>query len=186
LRTLSITAATLITLLTTGCVNTPDDSGTTAAAGSVVSANPQTLFAARLQPASGLETSVMAGNQLRISFPGMTAFSHDGARLSSALQQQLTHIVESLKGINYQRLAVLGHTDSSGQLAYNNKLSQQRAEQVKAFMLQQGLAAETIAAEGRGPAEPIADNNTAEGKAANRRVELVISFEQPLTAAVTD
>ena len=53
-------------------------------------------------------------------------------------------------------------------------------------MLQQGLAAETIAAEGRGPAEPIADNNTAEGKAANRRVELVISFEQPLTAAVTD
>ncbi|KKO45860.1 hypothetical protein WG68_09065 [Arsukibacterium ikkense] len=144
------------------------------------------MLTARLQPVSGLTTSVLADGQLKLSFPGITAFSHDGARLSDELQQQLVTVTESLKDISYQQLTVLGHTDSSGQLAYNKTLSQQRAEQVMAFMLQQGLPLETLAAEGRGPAEPIADNRTAAGKAANRRVELVIHFGPALTAALAD
>ncbi len=187
MRTLSLVATALTLVLTTGCVSTVNDSfNADATTTNAATANPQTLFAARLQPSSGLATSVLANNQLKVSFPDITAFSHDGASLSDELQQQLTQVVASLKDISYQQLAVLGHTDSSGQLAYNNKLSQQRAQQVMTFMMQQGLAANTLVAEGRGPANPIADNKTAAGKAANRRVELIISFAPALTAAIAD
>lgn len=185
MRTFSLIATALTLALTTGCVSTANNNAVPVAV-NTASANPQTLLRARLQPVSGLTTSLLADGQLKLSFPGITAFSHDGARLSDELQQHLFTVIESLNGINYQQLMVLGHTDSSGRLAYNKKLSQQRAEQVKSFMLQQGLAADTLAAEGRGPAEPIADNSTTEGKAANRRVELVISFDPALTAALAD
>ena len=114
-------------------------------------------------------TVELAENRIKVSFPGITAFSHDGANISDELQRQLNAVVESLKGTTYQMVTVLGHTDSSGQLAYNNKLSQQRAEQVMAFLQQQGVAAEQLTAEGRGPSEPMADNKTAQGRAANCR-----------------
>lgn len=190
MRTLSLSTAVLAALLSTGCVSTSDNgSAADPAAVNADSAKAQTLFAARLQPAAGVVTSTLADNQVKVSFPGVTAFSHDGARLSDELQRQLTAVVESLKGIDYQQVTVLGHTDSSGQLAYNNKLSQQRANQVMTFLQQQGLTTAQLAAEGRGPAEPIADNSTAQGRAANRRVELLVRFDNdtanPSDAAVS-
>lgn len=176
LRMLSFSVAVIAALISTGCVSTSNSSTASSAGVNAESAKPQTLFAARLQPATDVTTAELADNAVKVSFPGITAFSHDGASISNELQRQLSAVVESLKGITYQNVTVLGHTDSSGQLAYNNRLSQQRAEQVMAFLQQQGLAAEQLLAEGRGPSEPIADNKTSQGRAANRRVEIVVAF----------
>lgn len=124
----------------------------------------------------GVVATEQADGSVKVSFPGTTAFAHAGSGISEHLQQQLRVVAGLLNNINYQSIIVLGHTDSSGRLAYNNQLSQQRAEQVKTFLVQQGLAAEQLNAEGRGPAEPVADNNSSAGKAANRRIELAVKF----------
>ena len=174
MRTLMLSAAVFAALLTTGCVSTANSDPKQTVVNEPQ--NGSTVFAARLQPVVGLQTSIQADNQVKIAFNGSDMFSHDGATLSAGLQQQLTQVANALSSLSFSHAMVLGHTDSSGKLAYNNKLSQQRAQQVKAFLLERGLPANQLSAEGRGPAEPIADNATAEGRAANRRVEVVVAF----------
>jgi OmpA-OmpF porin, OOP family len=70
------------------------------------------------------------------------------------------------------KIWVQGHTDSTGTLAYNNKLSDKRAQAVKAFLITKGVPADRLEAKGYGPKDPIATNKTAEGRALNRRVSL--------------
>lgn len=74
-------------------------------------------------------------------------------------------------------LAVEGHTDSTGSPEFNQKLSDQRAGTVRGYLLGQGLAPDTVTAQGFGETMPVADNNTAEGRQKNRRVEIIISGE---------
>jgi outer membrane protein OmpA-like peptidoglycan-associated protein len=76
---------------------------------------------------------------------------------------------------------VEGHTDSQGTDAHNLDLSQRRAESVRAALLARGYDASRVQAVGIGEARPVADNNTAEGRANNRRVEIII--QPPATAA---
>jgi outer membrane protein OmpA-like peptidoglycan-associated protein len=73
------------------------------------------------------------------------------------------------------RLAVEGHTDSIGSDEYNRKLSEQRAEAVRNYLVQQGISSDSITASGFGKSEPVASNDTPEGRQQNRRVELVVS-----------
>jgi OOP family OmpA-OmpF porin len=70
------------------------------------------------------------------------------------------------------KVEIQGHTDSRGSLALNERLSQQRAEAVRDYLIGQGIAAERLTARGYGPHNPIASNETADGRAQNRRVEL--------------
>jgi outer membrane protein OmpA-like peptidoglycan-associated protein len=74
-------------------------------------------------------------------------------------------------------LAIEGHTDNIGSNEANMKLSQQRADTVRAYLIQQGLAADTVTAVGMGEADPVADNGTNEGRQKNRRVEIIVSGE---------
>lgn len=74
-------------------------------------------------------------------------------------------------------LAIEGHTDNIGSDEANMKLSQQRADTVRAYLVQQGLAADTVTAVGMGKADPVADNSTNEGRQKNRRVEIIVSGE---------
>jgi len=74
-------------------------------------------------------------------------------------------------------LAIEGHTDNIGSDEANMKLSQQRADAVRDFLVQQGLTADTVTAVGLGKAEPVADNSTNEGRQKNRRVEIIVSGE---------
>jgi outer membrane protein OmpA-like peptidoglycan-associated protein len=67
-------------------------------------------------------------------------------------------------------LLIVGHTDSQGDEAYNQRLSEDRAESVKSYLVKKGVGEISITAEGKGESEPIADNNTAEGREKNRRV----------------
>jgi outer membrane protein OmpA-like peptidoglycan-associated protein len=87
---------------------------------------------------------------------------------------KLTGIVLSHPGLH---LAVEGYTDTTGTAAFNQTLSEQRANAVRDYLIQQGLDAGTITAQGFGPADPVASNDTPQGRQQNRRVEIIISGE---------
>ena len=72
-------------------------------------------------------------------------------------------------------IKVIGHTDSVGSDEYNQALSERRASSVAAYLLSQGLAPNKLTSEGKGESQPVADNETDEGRAKNRRVELHIN-----------
>lgn len=80
---------------------------------------------------------------------------------------------------NYPRLhlAIEGHTDNTGSDESNVKLSQQRADAVRDFLIAQGLSAEAVSSIGMGKADPVADNSTSEGRQKNRRLEIIVSAE---------
>jgi outer membrane protein OmpA-like peptidoglycan-associated protein len=79
-----------------------------------------------------------------------------------------------LSNANVASIRVVGHTDSVGTDAYNQGLSERRASSVVEYLLTQGLAPGKLTSEGKGESEPVADNETDEGRAQNRRVELHI------------
>jgi outer membrane protein OmpA-like peptidoglycan-associated protein len=87
---------------------------------------------------------------------------------------KLAGIIQSHPGLY---LAIEGHTDNIGSDEANTKLSQQRADTVREFLVQQGLAADTVTGVGEGKAQPVADNSTNEGRQKNRRVEIIVSGE---------
>jgi outer membrane protein OmpA-like peptidoglycan-associated protein len=75
------------------------------------------------------------------------------------------------------KLAIEGYTDSTGSDELNRKLSQDRADAVRGYLTEEGLAPDSVTAQGFGKSEPVADNNTAAGRQKNRRVEIVVSGE---------
>ncbi len=87
---------------------------------------------------------------------------------------KLTGIVLSHPGL---KLAIEGYTDTTGSVALNQTLSEQRANAVRDYLVQQGLDAVSVSAQGFGPANPVAGNDTAQGRQQNRRVEIIISGE---------
>jgi len=76
------------------------------------------------------------------------------------------------------KIEVEGHADITGGPAINQPLSEKRAESVRAYLVEQGVDGNTVTARGFGDTRPVADNNTAAGRQANRRVELVVSGPQ--------
>jgi len=87
---------------------------------------------------------------------------------------KLTGIVVAHPGL---RLEVEGHTDSVGGDELNQRLSEQRAETVRGYLVKQGLEATAVTARGFGKTMPVSDNDTAAGRQKNRRVELIVSGE---------
>ena len=99
-------------------------------------------------------------------------FDFDKATLRQEDIGSLDDDVTALKAWGDVDIEVAGHTDSMGSDAYNMKLSQQRAEAVRNFLVSRGVAADRLTAKGYGEAQPVADNATEEGRFKNRRVEL--------------
>jgi outer membrane protein OmpA-like peptidoglycan-associated protein len=89
----------------------------------------------------------------------------------------LTEVADVLKGRPEIRVRIEGHTDSRGGLKYNLKLSQSRADSVKAFLVGQGVDPSRMETRGFGPTQPIADNRTASGREQNRRTEFIITSQ---------
>ncbi len=88
-------------------------------------------------------------------------------------------MVEKIRAANLEVAIAVGHTDSIGSDAYNDRLSLRRAEAVKAYLVSKGIPADKVRTEGRGKREPVADNATPEGRAKNRRVEVTIIEARP-------
>ena len=100
-------------------------------------------------------------------------FDFDKATLRQDDMGNLDNDVATLKSWGDVDIEVAGHTDSMGSDAYNMKLSQQRAEAVRNFLISRGVAENRLTAKGYGESQPVADNATEEGRFKNRRVELI-------------
>lgn len=87
---------------------------------------------------------------------------------------KMDDLVGKIKGINLEVIIAVGHTDSDGGDAFNQKLSVARAEAVKAYLVSKGIEKNRVYTEGKGEKQPVADNKTKEGKAKNRRVEIEV------------
>ncbi|NBP27360.1 MAG: OmpA family protein [Betaproteobacteria bacterium] len=86
----------------------------------------------------------------------------------------LDKLVQQAKDLNLEVIVAVGHTDSVGTDAYNQKLSERRAAAVKAYLVSKGIAANRIYTEGKGEKSPVADNNSKDGRSKNRRVEVEV------------
>ncbi len=112
---------------------------------------------------------------LVITLNGSVLFATGKSELLPTAKERLAEVAVALKDAKPDQVfTVEGHTDSVGSDIDNQKLSQARAEAVRAFLVSQGVASDRITAVGQGEARPIADNNSPEGRANNRRVEIVI------------
>lgn len=115
---------------------------------------------------------------LIITLSGSILFRSADSHLLPAAQVKLDQVAKALLAIPARNLIVEGHTDSQGSEAYNQGLSQRRADAVRDYLVQRGYPADRIQAHGQGEGSPIANNASAEGRANNRRVEIVIEREK--------
>jgi OOP family OmpA-OmpF porin len=114
-----------------------------------------------------------------ISLRAGALFDTNKAELKPEGRMQLDALASKLKSVSrVDQIDVVGHTDSRGSEAYNQALSERRADAVKAYLVEQGIAGNTITSSGRGESDPVASNDTASGRANNRRVEIGIRATQ--------
>jgi outer membrane protein OmpA-like peptidoglycan-associated protein len=109
-----------------------------------------------------------------ITLPGNVMFASGKSQLLAGARQRLDQIATALKEDEDHQIVVEGHTDSKGDDARNQELSQARAEAVRGYLVSRGLDQQRVRAEGLGETRPVADNETSEGRATNRRVEIVV------------
>jgi outer membrane protein OmpA-like peptidoglycan-associated protein len=115
-----------------------------------------------------------------ITLSGSVLFASNESTLLPAAMVKLNEVADALiKGNPDSNITVEGHTDSQGQRQYNMDLGQKRADAVRAQLVSRGVAQDRIKAVGVGPDRPVADNKTAEGRANNRRVEIIVEPAKP-------
>jgi outer membrane protein OmpA-like peptidoglycan-associated protein len=107
----------------------------------------------------------------RVVLEGVT-FESGGAELTAAARQILDRVAESLIADQTARVEIAGHTDDTGYRPYNLSLSLSRAASVRSYLISRGVGAERLQAKGYGPDDPVASNETPEGRARNQRIEL--------------
>jgi outer membrane protein OmpA-like peptidoglycan-associated protein len=125
-----------------------------------------------------------------VTLPGASMFATNKAEIMPAAEGRLAKIADAVKQVVSEgrpsdvgrRIMLIGYTDSTGNDQHNMVLSKKRAESVKMFFTQRGLNADMLDVDGKGEADPIASNDTKEGRAENRRVEIVIT---PPTGSAT-
>ncbi len=114
------------------------------------------------------------GNKIDLVMPGDVTFETNSASLNSNFFEVLDSVALVLNEYKSTLVSVAGYTDSTGSADYNQKLSERRASTVALYLHTRGVAQERLAAVGHGESKPVADNNTAEGRARNRRVEITL------------
>jgi len=114
------------------------------------------------------------GDYLVVNMPQDVLFAVDSAALRPDLTSDIASIAQNLMRYPNSQIQIIGHTDNSGSAAYNQDLSQRRAGSVADVLLRSGVPSQRVAAFGRGEDQPIASNLTPDGRAQNRRVEIII------------
>ena len=110
----------------------------------------------------------------KVTYAADAFFDFDKAVLKPEGKAKLDDLVSKVKSISLEVIIAVGHTDSVGKDAYNQKLSVARSEAVKAYLVSKGIEKNRVYTEGKGDKQPAADNKTAEGRAKNRRVEIEV------------
>jgi len=110
----------------------------------------------------------------KVTLAADVLFDFDKSVIKPEGRARLDDLVSKIGGINLEVVIAIGHTDSIGSNAYNQKLSVRRAESVKAYLVSKGIPANRIYTEGKGESQPVASNKTKEGRAKNRRVEIEV------------
>ncbi|VWX59024.1 OmpA family protein [Sphingorhabdus sp. 109] len=119
------------------------------------------------------------GDNLILNMPSSVTFPVDSSAISPAFQTTLGNVANTLAQYEKSYVDVLGHTDSTGSDAYNQALSERRADAVANFLANSGVQRARLATRGYGESQPVASNSTEEGRAANRRVEIkIVPIEQ--------
>jgi len=110
----------------------------------------------------------------KITFAADVLFDFDKATLKPEGKAKLDELAGKVKDINLEVVIAIGHTDSIGSDAYNQKLSVRRAESVKSYLVSKGIEPNRVYTEGKGEKQPVASNKTKEGRQKNRRVEIEV------------
>lgn len=114
------------------------------------------------------------GDGILLNLPDVT-FAVDSTEISPSFQNALDRVAQSMVEYPDSLIDVYGHTDSTGSDQYNMDLSKRRADAVARYLISRGVSSARIQTQGMGESYPVADNNTAEGRAKNRRVEVKIT-----------
>lgn len=117
----------------------------------------------------------------KVSFAAEALFDFDRAVVKPDGKRSLDDLLSKLEGMNTEVMIAVGHTDSVGSAAYNQKLSLRRADAVKAYLVSKGLDPARLYTEGKGESQPVADNASAEGRAKNRRVTIEVVGTRTVT-----
>jgi OOP family OmpA-OmpF porin len=125
-------------------------------------------------PAPVAAAAAPAAAASKVTYAADAFFDFDKSVLKPEGKAKLDDLVGKVKGINLEVIIAVGHTDSTGDDAYNQKLSVARSEAVKAYLVSKGIEKNRVYTEGKGEKQPVADNKTKEGKAKNRRVEIEV------------
>ncbi|MEY2729790.1 MAG: hypothetical protein RL584_916 [Pseudomonadota bacterium] len=110
----------------------------------------------------------------KVTYAADAFFDFDKAVVKKEAKAKLDDLVGKTRAVALEVIIAVGHTDSVGSDAYNQKLSVRRAEAIKAYLVSKGIEKNRIYTEGKGEKQPVADNKTAEGRAKNRRVEIEV------------
>ena len=124
---------------------------------------------------SGVAVSQTADNRLKLDIPSDVSFDVGRAVIKPNFDPILNQFATSLKQHTETTVTIIGHTDSTGTDAVNNPLSIGRADAARDYLVSQGVARTRIATDGRGAREPVADNNTQQGRDKNRRIEIYVA-----------
>ena len=134
------------------------------------------LEAERAAELAAVEPSTPEPTLLRLSDKRNVTFELNSATLTPAAIEELDRLLGKIRELEeIQSIDVVGHTDSTGSESYNQSLSEQRAASVSQFLESRGVGAALLSTFGEGEANPVADNKTREGRAMNRRVDILIS-----------
>jgi outer membrane protein OmpA-like peptidoglycan-associated protein len=153
------------------------------AAGAVIGARMDRQAAELETQIAGAEVE-RVGEGILVTFDSGILFDYDSAVVKPAARDNLRNLASSLQKYPGSNVMLVGHTDSDGSDTYNQGLSERRAAAAAAYLTSQGVPRSSITATGRGESEPVASNNTAAGKAQNRRVEVAIYASEAYRAEV--
>lgn len=163
---------------------TGNDAGTGAVVGGVAGAVIGNVWSRRLEEqqkameqatqGTGVEVTRTPDNQLKLQIPSDISFDTNSATLKPDLREVLNTFAKGLTDNPGLLVRIVGHTDSTGSDAINDPLSQRRADTVKGFLEDRGVPASRIETVGRGSREPVASNDTEQGRSRNRRVEIFL------------
>lgn len=124
---------------------------------------------------TGVAVSQTTDNRLKLDIPSDVSFDTGRSAIKPNFAPILTQFATSLNQNPVTTVTIIGHTDSTGSDAVNNPLSIDRADAARDFLVSRGVARTRIVTDGRGSREPVADNNTAQGRDKNRRVEIYVA-----------